>query len=69
MPFHTHCCPSLSTEDHAEIERLRGAIQEAGTLLDFEINLGPGDHRHRATLRDVLRQLTEALERPVESQT
>ena len=43
-----------------EIERLRTAIREAGALLDFEANLG--DPERAATLHEVVRQLTDALD-------
>jgi hypothetical protein len=44
----------------AENDRLRTKVQEATALLDFEANLG--DPKRAPALREVVKQLTEALE-------
>jgi hypothetical protein len=51
---------SQRVKAEAENERLRTRVQEAAALLDFEANLG--DPKRAPALREVVKQLTEALE-------
>lgn len=43
----------------ADYDQLVKVVQEAATLLDFEATLGPPEHQ--AVLREVVKQLTAAL--------